>query len=279
MTETTTQQFRSPLKYVGGKGTHVEHLTDTLARGRRDMIAPFTGSGAYEMALLGDGRVAPEEVTLADEDPATCQVLLELQKDPLAFIRRVERDGQRGDRRFRRHKAALDGVYAARRAARPLPLGGLDLAFSKWYVQQYSYDALGRAFAVANAPKLSTVLDRMWAAGHLLRGVTIKCQHFRETLKQPGQVYLDPPYWCCTEYPSPNQLYPVEMTRDEHRELAILLNARPGPWVLSIDDHPAVRQLYEGDPRNSLRRVRVNHNMNGKDTGKRPVVELVIARP
>lgn len=53
-------------------------------------------------------------------------------------------------------------------------------------------------------------------------------------------IYLDPPY-----YEKGPQLYKYSMSDDDHRRLCGALKSVGCKWVLSYDDHPFVRDLYD----------------------------------
>jgi DNA adenine methylase len=60
--------------------------------------------------------------------------------------------------------------------------------------------------------------------------------------RQPDNafVYLDPPY-----YAQGAALYKHAMTDGDHQRLASLVQRCSFQWVLSYDDHPFVRELYQ----------------------------------
>lgn len=62
-----------------------------------------------------------------------------------------------------------------------------------------------------------------------------------ETANKRTFIYLDPPY-----YEKGEQLYKYNMTVEDHVRLRDLLKDTPATWMLSYDDHPRIRELYEG---------------------------------
>lgn len=75
--------------------------------------------------------------------------------------------------------------------------------------------------------------------------------HFREVVRVPGPafLYLDPPY-----FKKGHKNYRKYMKKPEHQELRDLLLSCPNPWLLSYDDCPPIRTLYEVSERKPVLR-------------------------
>lgn len=72
--------------------------------------------------------------------------------------------------------------------------------------------------------------------------VRITCGDFMPLIADAPKgsfIYLDPPY-----YDKGPQLYKFSMTHDDHVRLANALRECKATWVLSYDDHDAIRELY-----------------------------------
>ena len=77
----------------------------------------------------------------------------------------------------------------------------------------------------------------------VLHRTKITCRDFGEVLRQLDHrafVYLDPPY-----YEKGGQLYKHNMDDADHERLAGILKTARFSWVLSYDDHPRIRRLYD----------------------------------
>jgi DNA adenine methylase len=74
----------------------------------------------------------------------------------------------------------------------------------------------------------------------------------------PGDAffYCDPPYVKAGPH-----LYQVAFTQADHERLARRLRSEKRPWLLSYDDHPLIRQLYEGWSR--IESLEVGYSING----------------
>jgi len=75
-----------------------------------------------------------------------------------------------------------------------------------------------------------------------LRNVIIECLDFADCIKRydtPNSVfYCDPPYYA-SDNPG------ISFTEEQHKQLADTLTSVKGKWILTYDDHPKVRELYD----------------------------------
>lgn len=91
--------------------------------------------------------------------------------------------------------------------------------------------------------------SRMEQAAEHLRGTHVTCGDFEPLFLKPGEnvwIYADPPYMVDTEAASNRKLYRHGFSLDDHRRLARTVRACGHSVCLSYDDHPLVRQLYDG---------------------------------
>lgn len=83
-----------------------------------------------------------------------------------------------------------------------------------------------------------------------------------------GKVYfLDPPYLGTTGYS------PGEFTEADHQDLAVLLRALPSKWLLTVNDHPLMRDLYAGC---NIQRRSKSWSVGGRGSDRGRRRELVI---
>lgn len=79
--------------------------------------------------------------------------------------------------------------------------------------------------------------------------------------------YCDPPYVPGTRSRSSRNVYPVEMTDQDHRELAKVLHACQARVVISGNPSPLYEELYRGWP--TLRFEVANHAAHGRSKKRR----------
>lgn len=236
---------RSLLRYPGSKARFANFIAKAItlnAPRPRLFVEPFCGGASVSIALLESGVV--DAVAINDADQLISQLwstvfsksgaqwladqVLEI---PLSV---GEWKRQKALRPSSRREAALKCLYLNRTSFNGIihqsgPLGG-------WTQEKTD---IGVRF---NRERLS---DRILTLSELRDQVTVGeegwrsfCQRFAE---HPAAIfYLDPPYYHRAE-----QLYRHVFDADRHEELRDFLKDFDRPWLLSYDDAPEVRELYE----------------------------------
>lgn len=117
------------------------------------------------------------------------------------------------------------------------------------------------------APMLEEVHER-------LSGVVIECLDFRDFLRRYDRhgmlFYLDPPYWG-SEADYGAGLF----RRADFRDLAAALRALKGRFLLSINDRPEVRDIFDGF---AMESVATTYTVAKAGNGK-AAAELLIEGP
>jgi DNA adenine methylase len=240
--------MRPIFRYPGGKSKLVRPIWDRLHRLHPNGIycEPFAGGAAVALEYA---RWCPgDRIILNDIDPgiaALWNAVLhqpdELKAAIMNFVPSVEE--------FRRIKTYLANGGSTE--------GGVETALAKLAIHQISYSGKGEA-SFGFSPlggyheKAGERIDQYWARGTICRKVDrvhnllagrTECHaaDFEQFLRRPDCLfYLDPPY-----YEAGEQLYLHSLQEADHRRLAAALREMPANWVLSYDDHPAVRELYQ----------------------------------
>ena len=105
----------------------------------------------------------------------------------------------------------------------------------------------GQSFGVVTAggPRLNLLrIEEELSAVHLrLANTVIECLPWQECVRRydrPGTLfYLDPPYW-------ETEGYGVEFPFAEYEAMAELMRGSVGRFVVSINDHPEIREVFAG---------------------------------
>lgn len=163
-------------------------------------------------------------------------------------------------------------------ATDPATLTDLERAARFLYLQRLAFGGrvAGRTFGVSrqnsarfDLTKLVPVLE---AIHERLAGVVIErlpWQDFIRRYDRAGMLfYLDPPYHGCEDDYGKGMF-----GRDEFAEMAELLAALKGRFILSINDRPEIRDLFSGF---RIEEVKTTYQVGGNDNAK-AVTELVIS--
>jgi len=124
----------------------------------------------------------------------------------------------------------------------------------------------GRTFGVtpSGPPRLNLLrMEEDLSQAHLrLARVTIENLPWRECLRRydrPGALFfLDPPYWQTEGYGQP-------FGEQEYVDLAAAMRALQGRAMLTINDHPRMREVFRAFRRE---RVSINYTIGGGDKAK-----------
>ena len=164
-------------------------------------------------------------------------------------------------------------------AAVPDTLTDLERAARFLYLQRTAFGGKveGRGFGVSvrnpgrfDVTKLASVLE---SAHERLSGVVIERLPWPELLARYDRpetlFYLDPPYWGCETD------YGVGLfARKDFEHLAKRLAHLKGPWLLSLNDVPAVRNIFRGF---KLEAVSVTYAISPVPGARGPRGELIIS--
>jgi DNA adenine methylase len=121
----------------------------------------------------------------------------------------------------------------------------------------------GWAFGPERGPKYCQGLDVLDLARERLKHAYIDNLSFEKLIpnwdRDGTLFYCDPPYMMLLGKAG-RSYYQCEFTEEDHRRLREVLGGVKGRFILSYDDHPAVRDLYRGF--NVQEAGKVNYSMN-----------------
>ena len=230
-------------RYPGGKSRLIDQLlpfirTPIEETGRFADL--FVGGGSVLLAVARDYPNIPLWANDADRNisafwqmvagegdaDALCAMLRTPPTMPLFLRLRAEEPTSLEERAYRAvffNRTTFSGIASSG------PIGGYaNQENTKWKIDcRYNSEALVNEFGrmrVSLAGRLrATRKDAVAMVGELAEWA----------------LYLDPPY-----FDKGDMLYPVQFSREQHRALASILRSRVN-WVLSYDDHPGIRGLYD----------------------------------
>jgi len=236
----------SPLRYPGGKSRAARQLL-AYAPEHRAYREPFAGGAALFFRKPKAG-----ENWLNDLHPGLYAFYRTLRDNFEAFARLCQK--QRGDRRklFDYWVSRKDLMQAT--GAEAL----LERAVQFYYINRtvwggrVVYDPNRESRLYFSNPQgwenLEKKLRLLAQVSEKLQRVRITCTSFEECLADADEetfIYCDPPYMRDTNCHPTDKLYDKSFGEESHRRLAQLLRETRAKVMLSYDDCPEARALYD----------------------------------
>ncbi len=256
-------------RYPGGKSKATIRKLILKYQPRRysEYRDPFVGGGGVFFA------VSPQKKRwINDMDSGLVSVYQSLRDQPAEFIaacrriapaRRNEPDPR--DRQFlplsaaepktsardggrKLYNARLKRVYDELLASAESPVRWYFMNRTNW-AGRVNFDLPSRMyFSCEQGWNITTTRDLEGAAARL-RGVRITCGDYTDVLEAEGSnvwIYADPPYYLNSEFSPTGQLYRHNFTDEDHVRFAEAVRRCRHRVCISYDEHPRVRELFDG---------------------------------
>ena len=228
--------IRPPAPYIGGKRMLAKRLVERINAVPHTLYAePFVGMGG--IFFRRDQRPKCEVINDWSDDVATFFRILQRHYVPFMDMLRWQITSRAGFDRLRRQDPST--LTDLERAARFLYLQRLAFG-GKVASRNFGVETtMGARFDVA---KIGPLLE---AAHERLTGVVIEhlpWSDFITRYDRPGTLfYLDPPYYGCEK-----DYGATLFDRAQFTAMAAQLRTLKGRFILSLNDHPEVRRIFEG---------------------------------
>jgi DNA adenine methylase len=240
---------------------------------------PFFGSGEIGLQVL---RRLSEKcgIWINDIDPGMAAIWITVRENPTELIRLIEPF---------KPTAEMFYLFKSEDGRTDLPIA--EMAFRKLALHRMSYSGLGykaggpiggkdqenanyRVDCRWNPSAIKEEIDELTICLNLFE--RFRCTHvdFASLIVDAPRecfIYLDPPY-----YKKGPELYKYPMEHADHVRLANLLRDTEATWVLSYDDHPAIRELYSWA---TIEEVRITYTCPTSKNGARPKNHEIIIAP
>jgi DNA adenine methylase len=238
----------TPLRYPGGKAKLGPYLASLLRRNRlvdAEYAEPYAGGAGAGLYLLFRGFIT--RARLNDIDRGVISFWRAVLNQTEQFARQIERINLTVKEWDRQKDVLRTGSC------------GFDLGFAFFYLNRTNRSGIlnggiigGRA---QNGPwriearfNRTDLAHRIRAIGSLRRLISVtRCDalEFLSDISNATQTrktltYLDPPY-----YDKGRELYPNYYSPADHHGITRFMNSFRQPWVMTYDDCPEVRSLYE----------------------------------
>jgi DNA adenine methylase len=216
------------LRYPGGKFQLRQRILRHAPLDCEEYREPFVGGGHILFALPPDRY---RRRCINDVDPELIAVYQALRDRPADFI------------------AACRAIKATRDTFEKFVAGdgATDPALRYYYINRTSWGGLCRSLRTCFCHPAGWAVvhgDRLWEAARRLQGLEITAGDYTALLREPGKgvwVYCDAPYVKTTE-----DLYYHKFRRLDHTVLSVDVRVCKHKVLLSYDDNPLIRRLYDG---------------------------------
>ncbi|WP_424946227.1 DNA adenine methylase [Candidatus Spongiihabitans sp.] len=221
--------LKSPLRYPGGKSRAVKQILHLLPPNLDRLCSPFVGGGSVELACAARGV----EVHAYDAFAPLVnfwQVLLEDAPKLAQLVRAY-------------HPLNKVEFYALQRGYFTLK-GRRKLAAVFFALNRSSFSGTTLSGGMSPGHPRFTDTAIVGLAAFKTDRLTIKQADFKQSLGRHKHdfLYLDPPYVIASKLYGKRGDHHADF---DHAALAKILRKRDG-WLLSYNDCPAVRELYDG---------------------------------
>jgi DNA adenine methylase len=282
-------------RYPGGKSKVRREIVDVISKtlgnnGITEYCEPFAGGLAIGLEFLKQNPHI-ESIGINDKDVGVAALWTSVIRLP-GVLKRYVRDFIPSVEAFDQYKHELLATDVIPATDAEIAL----LGFKKLAIHQISYSGLGTKSGGplgGRDQKSNYKIDCRWSPDYICKQIDklniflgefevrnggCTSLDFEQVLayqEKPAILYLDPPY-----YDKGGELYQCSFSTKDHQRLANILKKSSHQWVLSYDDCPEIRSIYEWA---DVKTLAVKCTINGtKDNeGERQVLtktELLISR-
>lgn len=246
-------KFQSPLRYPGGKNALADYfeiiLKENLLIGSH-LYEPYAGGASISLAMLS--RQVVSKATLVEKDPLIyafwkcvkfeadelCERIMNLSITVATWKKFQKYLDPQAAQIHPLIELAVAGLFFNRTNFSGMldagPIGGMQQA------SEYKIDCrfnkeriIGLIESLASlGPRLSVVFGD---ALQYLRRVE------ERIVAERGVAYLDPPYLL-----QGHRLYRYSYEKEQHQAIADLVTKAKYSWIVSYDNHPYIRRLFNG---------------------------------
>lgn len=207
-----------------------------------DKLFPlFPPHECYVEAFCGGGALYFMRGT-----PAKTEVLNDVNGELVNLYRVVQHHLEEFVRQF---KWAISSrqIFKWQQMTRPETLTDIQRAARFYYLQQHAFSGKveGQTFGTATtgpAINLCRIEENLSAAHLRLSGTYVEHLSWQDCVKRYDRahtfIYMDPPYW-------ETEGYGVPFPFSEYEEMASVMRTCKSKIMVSINDHPAIREVFK----------------------------------
>lgn len=261
--------FNTPLRYPGGKGKFTSFFEETIKSnnlGQINYFEPYAGGAGVALGLLFNG--VAKSIHLNDLDYSVYCFWYSVLNETEALCKKIidtpvnleEWDKQKNIRKNNKDFSPLDVGFSTFFLNRTNRSGILEAGViggkkqaGKWKIDvRYNKENLIKRIKKIASRASDIHLYNLDAAEFLQH-------HVSKLPSKETFVYLDPPYFV-----KGKQLYKNHYQFNDHYKIAYIVKSLDCYWVVSYDDVPEIRELYEGC---KLKGMILNYSVETKRKG------------
>jgi DNA adenine methylase len=226
----------SPLRFPGSKSKVLGKLNNFINTYHEEYREPFLGGASIFL-----GKKKSQVNWLNDRDSLVSNFFTVVRDNPIDLCITIQQRGA----------PTLDRWLEYRNS--PLPNDDVEKAYRFLFFNRTNYSGIYKSNPIGGINQKSAwKIDCRWNSELLCKRIIESSSKFKEVkitnddfeklITAPGEnvlLMLDPPY-----YEKGSQLYPVCMTHNDHVRLRNALECTSHKFILTIDDCPAIRELY-----------------------------------
>lgn len=182
------------------------------------------------------------------KEPAKVEIINDINGELVNLYRIVQNHLEEFVQQFKWALSSRE-IFEWQKMTRPETLTDIQRAARFYYLQKLAFGAKveGQTFGTATKarPKLNLLrIEEDLSTAHLrLVGTCIENLEWQRIIEKYDRAhtlfYLDPPYWN-------TEGYGVEFGLEQYHQMADLAKSVKGSVIISINDHPAMREAFNG---------------------------------
>jgi DNA adenine methylase len=220
---------RSPLRYPGGKTRAAAYIIENYIGNPETICSPFAGGASIELELASKGT----RVFCYDNFEPLVIFWQELLNDPATLATKVKNYYKLSSTMFYNLQKSFFSINDR-----------IEIAARFYAINRSSFSGTTLSGGMSPGHPRFTISSIQRIEDFKIDNFTVKLADFTQSIPRHRNdfLYCDPPYL------SEQKLYGIRGDKHidfNHDALCELLKARSG-WVLSYNDSPEIRKMYQG---------------------------------
>lgn len=222
--------MRSPLSYLGGKSRLAPQIVKSFPADHTCYVEPFCGACWV----------------LFNKEPSKAEIINDRNRELVTFWRVIQSHLEEFQRYYKFAVTSRE-IFELEKKKDPETLTDIQRAVRFFYLQKLSFGGRSTRQAFGTSATSPARLNLLNMEDHLLevhwRFQRLTIEHLdaldciRRYDRKETLFYLDPPYYEANEYSIP-------FGRQDFLDLADTLKGIKGRFVLSLNEHEAIREIF-----------------------------------